>query len=68
MRMRNTSPRHKLVGTFCGTAIALPDLVFSADAGTNSSIWHESISSVNESQIGQPGLNDDDCQQGEERS
>jgi len=25
-----------------------------ADAGTNSSTWHESISSANESQIGQP--------------
>jgi hypothetical protein len=67
MRMRNTFPRHRLAGTFCGTAIALTDLVFSADAGTNSSIWRESISSVNESQTGQPGLNDDDCQQ-EERS
>ena len=42
-----------LAGTFCGTPVALTDLVFSADAGTNSSIWHESISSANESQIGQ---------------
>jgi len=35
-----------LAGTFCGTPVALTDLVFSVDAGTNSSIWHESISSA----------------------
>jgi hypothetical protein len=29
---------------FCGTPVALTDFVFSADAGTNSSIWHQSIS------------------------